>query len=302
MDRRFLFIITAVCSLIGIREQGFSYEFEMYDENFSNECCGNNESPWVARIEAAGAVGQFIGQKHNYLELGLFGGPAPSDDLFFFVDARGYWLEKNRHAASVGGGIRMLSRSCGTSRIWGANLYYDYNEGKHKGFNQIGIGLESLGACLDFRVNAYIPIETKACSSSRTYSYPDGWEWQIREREFSYKGVDGEIGYRLWQYCNFTVYGAAGPYYYHSKGPHQNVYGGQIRLEARYLDYVTLEARFSDDNRYHAEVQGKLIISIPIDQLMGCFSYDRCRAFFTQPVKRNGLAFFDHCCNAKWNW
>lgn len=314
MDRQFLLFITTFLVALGISENSYAYEYydneyadyNSGDKDYSPTCCdGSNETcPWVARLEVAGAVGQFIGQKHNYVELGLFGGPAPMNDWFFFADVRGYWLERHHNAASAGGGVRMLDRSTGSSRIWGANIYYDYMEGKHKGFNQIGVGLESLGACLDFRVNAYFPIESQAkSSSSHKHIYPGNFFWESREKEFSYKGVDGEVGYRFWQYCDFTLYGAAGPYYYHSKGPHHNIYGGQFRVEGRYLDYILLEGRFSDDNRYHAQFQGKLTLSLPLDRLIGCLcGYDRCRAFFTQPVKRNGLAFFDHCCDAKWNW
>lgn len=272
-----------------------------FAEDYS--CCENTS--WVMRFEAAGALGQFIGQNRKYAEIGLFTGPAPCNDFFFFTDLRGYWLandhhRKNHAAASAGLGARMLDRN--SQRIWGANVYYDYMEARYGGFNQIGIGLESLGTSFDFRINGYLPLKTSQKSSLDKTFYPGGFGYLAQEKEFSYKGIDAEVGYHIWENCNFGIYGAIGPYYYHNSGL-PKVYGGQFRLELSFLDYLTLEGAFSDDNHYHAQIQGKLTVSIPLDELLSCFcGKDRCRAFFTQPVKRNGLAFFKRCCNAKWNW
>lgn len=274
-----------------------SAAFLMAEKSYG-ECSENNT--WVMRVEAAGAVGQFIGQDKKYAEIGLFTGPAPFNDWFLFADLRGYWLQKNRPAASAGVGVRWLDSN--SQRIWGGNVYYDYMEAKHGGFNQIGIGLESLGTCLDFRINGYLPLDHSKRSSFTNTFYPGGFVYRSQENEFSYKGIDAEVGYHIWENCNFGVYGAVGPYYYHDKGL-PNIYGGQLRLEFSFLDYIRLEGRFSDDNHYHAQVQGKLVVSIPLDELLSCFcEKDRCRAFYSQPVRRNGLAFFKRCCNASWNW
>lgn len=266
----------------------------------ANDCCrSDTDETWVARAEVAGAWGQFIGQDKNYGEVGLFLGPAPQDNWFFFSDLRGYWLQNHRLAANAGLGMRWLD--CCSERVWGGNVYYDYFEGRHKGFNRMGVGLESLGTCLDFRINGYLPLNESAHSSKNNLLYPGGYIATFQRREFAYKGVDAEIGGQIWDGCDFDIYAAAGPYYYGGKDVSE-VYGGQIRLELRFFEYLTLEGRFSDDNRYHLQGQGKLVLSIPLDSFFCCFDLDPCRELFTRPVRRNGLPFFDKCCNWTKNW
>lgn len=263
-------------------------------------CFNDCDDPWIIRLEGAAAAGQFIGQDRDYVQLGAFIAPEPCGDWFFFSDLQGYWLEGNRFAANAGLGVRWFDRCNG--RLIGANVYYDYFEGRHGGFNRIGIGLESLGECLDFRINGYLPVNDSVSSSGKTYTYPGGYSAILKEREFAYKGVDGEVGYQIYRGCDVDLYGAIGPYYYHADDL-PKVYGGQLRLELRFLEFFTLEGLFSDDNHYHAKAQGKIGISIPLESITSCcFTRDRCKEFYARDTKRNGLPFFSNCCDWKWNW
>ncbi|CRX37564.1 inverse autotransporter beta domain-containing protein [Estrella lausannensis] len=264
-------------------------------------CCESPcDEPWIIKLEGAATGGQFIGQDRDYVELGAFVAPRPCGDLFYFGDARAFWLEGKRFAASAGLGVRWLER--GNGYLFGGNVYYDYCEGDQGGFNRIGVGLEMLTTCFDIRVNGYIPLTESNQSSGKTYNYLDGYRATLREKEYAYKGVDAEIGAEVWDGCWFDLYAAIGPYYYGgNKLP--DVAGGFARLEAHFLDYFTVEGRVSDDNRYHWNAQGRISVSVPLDTLFSCCtSTDRCLEFFAQPVKRNPLPFFYKCCDWKWNW
>ncbi|HUG89580.1 MAG TPA: inverse autotransporter beta domain-containing protein [Planctomycetaceae bacterium] len=56
---------------------------------------------------------------------------------------------------NVGLGVRTTAGPA--QRIWGGNLYFDYRDLGSPDFQQIGVGVESLGPW-DFRANGYLPV------------------------------------------------------------------------------------------------------------------------------------------------
>lgn len=264
-----------------------------------NICISDNF--FQSRIEARYSTGRFIGIKQDYGEAGMFAPLYLSDCFFSFLDYRDYRFNNSKWGTSAGIGIR---KCLGNDNIAGANIYYDYLEGKfHKSFNRLGLGFEWLGNCWDLRINAYFPLGHQA-NFSRTHHYDHyvgNFHATCREKEFAFnRGFDAELGLPFWCWDNFTAYGAIGPYYYSARNK-SHYYGGQARIEIHYASLITLQVRSSYDHVNHSRTQFQIEISLPFEILCGnincCF-----RDLFLQPVRRNGVIFTDHCCNYTWNW
>jgi hypothetical protein len=279
----------------------FSYASLELQSAYYKDCkCGDE---WTVRIDGGYNYGEFIGMKRGYAELGLFVAPQHSNRVQNFFDATGYFIDNGEGAASIGVGRRLWDAdSC---RILGANIYYDFRHGRIGVFNRIGIGLESLGECVDFRINGYFPLN-KGTRQKRLHTYHDfigPYFETCQEKEFAYLGFDAEVGSPIWNDCLFDLYGAIGPYFYHHK-EREGIYGGYARLSLSFDDWLILEGRVSSDNRFKTHVQGSLIISVPLYQFFSCYSTgsNACREMLTQPVERNGLIFTDPCCSRTYNW
>lgn len=228
------------------------------------------------------AAGKFIGIKRSYAEAGLFVIPEPISYYQPLGDFKIYRFNNGRWAASLGIGARWWD-SC--SRIWGVNFFYDYYKGSLGNFNRFGVGLEWFTDLLDYRLNAYIPF-----SSEKSRKGYDEEGYPYRETETTFKGVDFEAGRRWCLQYNLEAELAAGPYYYHHK--ERSVYGGMARLGIIWRHYVTLEGRFSDDNRYKANFQAKITLTLPLYELF-CSKEPSCDPI-TQPIQRTGVIFTRH--------
>jgi len=265
--------------------------------------CGD---AWTLRLDGGYTFGEFIGLKQDYAELGVFIAPKHTNRAQNFFDARGYWLDNGEGAASVGIGRRLWD--CDSCCILGANLYYDFRHGRLGTFNRIGVGLECLCECVDFRVNGYFPL--KHGTRHGKFNFFDDFIGPFfetcQEKEFAYLGFDGEIGRYLWCdcFCNLScdLYGAIGPYFFqHSE--REGVYGGYARLNLSLSEYLILEARVSSDNTFHTRFQGSVIFSFPLYQLFLCDPCENpCRELLTQPTIRNGLIFTVPCCSRTSNF
>jgi hypothetical protein len=258
-------------------------------------------SPYC-RLEAGYAFGRFIGLKQNYAELGLFSIVKADRRWYFLSDLRGYMLEDEDGAGSFGGGIRCPTRS---NAIFGANLYYDFRKDQRVLLQRVGAGLEYLSCCFDFRLNGYFPVygDTK-CSRRHVYNdYIGNYFASSTRINYIFTGFDAEIGSCFYQNCGYWLYGAIGPYYYRHKQIRE-IYGGQARLELNWKDYLYSRVSVSYDNKFHTNVQGKVMISIPLSDIFycGCALLEWCQPNLYRPIERNGVIFVDPCCNYTWNW
>lgn len=271
------------------------------------------------RLEAGYAFGKYIGIRHDYAEIGLFLPVTFSDQWVPFVDVRGYRFNNAKWAASSGIGVRAWGYD---DRIWGANLYYDYLEGQfQQRFHRLSLGVEWLGSCWDLRINGYFPLGNRFHHSKPViFNYVANYIGTCRHTESAIsQGFDAEIGMPLGCWCDISVYGGIGPYYYrtpHEKhswvgavGPFyyetlaESYWGGQARLEINWKSYVCLQVRTSYDRTNRWQAQGRILLSLPFDIFCGCSSFtDCCDRLITQPVQRNGIIFTDHCCSYTKNW
>ncbi len=183
-----------------------------------------------------------VGYHPGYTTLdGFFDYQDPWDGSWLpFFDLRLHLLNNQRVAGNAGLGIRYT-----TSRIWGANAYYDYRLTMQQPYNQVSIGFETLGKVWDFRINGYLPLGAKKSSKFGG------------RREFALKSANVEIGVRY-----SPLYAALGPYYlegYYSKIS----WGGKVRIALDITDYFQIEAISSYDKLFQWIGQGQLSLIIP---------------------------------------
>lgn len=224
-----------------------------------------------------------------------------------------------RWAANAGIGVRYLD-PCTCDSIWGLNVYYDYRGGRCKrNYNQVGVGLEWLHPCWDVRVNGYFPVGDQNSHCRRNvFTYPGGAIITCQELQTALTGFDAEIGAPLW--CNscygLSLYGAVGPYYYtprnnghnHNHNDHsgshnnsvsnhnnhhnfnKNIWGGRIRLAARWNDWVELSVQGTRDNHFKTRVLGTITVMIPFEALCSpCQCEWNCYRWWDQPVHRQPI-------------
>jgi hypothetical protein len=266
-------------------------------------------------IETGAAAGRFIGLKENYLEAECFYVGDWACNWAPLMDAHAYFLENSTWAGSAGIGFR--AQGCGCDRLWGMNLFYDFRELEFRDycncepqkrerhfFHRAGIGFESLGTCVDYRANVYIPIGNQEISGKKESfnNIGNGYYASFRKKEYLYAGVDAEVGFRTPSWCDLSLYGAVGGYYYHHDDL-KDLIGPMARLDIQYGSWLTLEGRYSYDQVNNSSAQGRLMLTIPLDALWNCCT-EACSCFnpFIQPLQRNGLIFTERTCCWNYNW
>ena len=218
-----------------------------------------------------------------------------------FLDLRGHIFNDGRVALNTGLGLRSILGS----RVYGINSYYDFRNTNHRNYNQVGLGLETLGKLIDVRVNGYLPVGRKVSSPYDIGFNSFSGNSILVKRKFQYamKGVDGELGFHLGKASDFDFYGALGSYYFKgSEG--KGVLGGKVRLSGSFKEYVKLEVSDSFDNVFHNNVQGQLTLSLPFGpkskpKLKGRTNFANCdmataiTSRMLQPVDRQEIVVVD---------
>lgn len=208
----------------------------------------------VRHIERGG-----IGYNDGYTTLEVFLASDPSRwRVTPFLDVRGHVFDRGKLAANIGVGLRTLWKN----RAYGINTYYDYRDESRFHSNQIGVGLETLGERLDFRINGYLPVGAKI---SRPYNVSfaafSGHSMLVSQTyQSAMKGANAEFGVHFGKTASLDFYAAAGPYYFAgNKNP--TTWGGKARLSGTFKDVLTLEIIDSYDKTFHNKLQGFLSLT-----------------------------------------
>lgn len=301
---------------VGFGEENKARVRKGCSESENKVSCNTDNFFKVGRIEFGTAFGNYIGIRQGYAELGLFGMIKIPSESYLFLEGRGFLLSNNDWVGNMGFGIRKTF--CLFSPvILGANIYYDYRSAHftkeenceccflnsfRKSFASLGLGFEMLSEYMDFRSNIYLPMKEKQSSKSY-FSYSNGHFSSLQTIRYIPYGIDAEIGKRL-NFCSqFYATGAAGLYGYFYRNS-KKVYGPFIRLKFGWGDYLSLQARYSYDNRFHSSLQGSLLFSLPFEQLAHCLNACCTICFdpMTQPVQRKYILFTEKKCCWKWSW
>ncbi len=256
---------------------------------------------WIVKhIESGG-----IGYNHGYTTLqGFFPANPNRMDLVPYLDVRAHVFDDGRFASNAGIGLRKMMKS----RVWGMNAYYDYRNAKHKSFNQIGLGLETLGRNWDAFVNGYIPVGSlKSSGYSPKFSHFEGNHLILSQKyEFAMYGIHGEAGYHMQPNRNTYLYFGAGPYYF--QGPiGKSACGAMVRVSAQICRMVSFEIRDSYDSLFHNHFQGqvglswsfgpKAVVKKKYEEKKSCPSFSSLDTVLTkkliQPPERDEIVVID---------
>lgn len=252
-----------------------------------------NPFPWPKRIALRHIQGwgDGIGFGTNYSTLEIFCAPDYRFGHFLpFLDLRGHRFDNNLYAASAGFGVRYLpGRDC-FCEMMGLNAYYDFRQGFLGNYNQVGAGIEMLGARWDLRANVYVPFGSTKHKKSCCFNNFDGDFFICHRRcEFANYAFNAEFGYLFIRTCDFLFYWAAGPYYL-TRRCDDNTLGVKARVRPQYKDYFALDVSYSYDPVYKTVWQAEIILNFPLYQISSSRNQkNRCclsdRQIY-QPVER----------------
>ncbi len=251
---------TAFDELLSEEEDGILSEAEVHDSIQPTPNCGHRSQP--IRLGLSHIEGNGVGYNQGYTTLEGFCAPAEpwGGSWVPFLDVRGHAFNGGKLAANAGTGVRYLTHS----RIWGVNAWYDYRRTSAQHYNQVSLGLESLGHIWDFRLNGYLPVgnKTSALLHTKFSAFKNHYMILSSKRECAMKGLNAEVGAHVDNIRNFPFYFAAGPYYLEGKG--RRAWGGEVRAALEIFNYIRLEGNTSYDNVFKWIGQGQLSLVIPL--------------------------------------
>lgn len=218
------------------------------------------EMPKALFLSSKHVEGKGVGYHHGYTSLEAFFAPAywVQGRFLPLLDFRVHIFNNGLPAANAGIGLRYLSK-----RTWGVNAFYDFRETKRKNYNQISVGLESLGKVWDFRVNGYLPILQKTTSLYNThFSHFSGHSMMLsNNQQFAFKSLQAEIGTHAIKVRHRPAYLAMGPYYLAGYG--KATWGGRGRFGFDFFNYMRAEASVSYDSLFQWIGQGQIRLTVP---------------------------------------
>ncbi|WP_072619718.1 hypothetical protein [Spirulina major] len=157
------------------------------------------------------------------------------------------------------GGTMVLGyRLASPRRVWGAYLGLDQQSTGANTFQQLGVGLESLGDW-DVRLNGYLPL-----GKTRQVALDTGL--RLKERYFrghdlnlvleqqqiyeaAARGLDFEVGTRLFDWGAGEVRGYGGLYYYKPTGG-EGALGYRMRVTANPVDFLNVGLTMQQDGLF----------------------------------------------------
>ena len=210
--------------------------------------------------------GKGIGYSVGYTRLDIFLAPDYKKESFLpMIDLSGLRFNDNTFAANVGLIGRYFRESF--CEILGGNIYYDFRQGVRGSYHQLGVGMEVIGKKWDFRANAYVPLGVKRHTTKCVFDdYIGPYCATKRENEFAAYTYNAMIGYQLINSDAFSLYLAAGPYYFSGEFD-TTAMGGKVSVRPQYKDYLVVDLSFSHDNVFGSIFQVEVVFSLPLYHL-----------------------------------
>lgn len=199
-------------------------------------------TPYIQRFGLAHDIGDGIGFDDSFTTFEYMTPIRGEYDWdILFSDMRFILRNDATVGANLGVGYRVYNTAM--NRIFGANVYYDYRNTNVNDFNQLGIGLESLGPILDFRANAYIP------DVGRVHGLlPNAFVGHrlILREETAMTGGDFETAVNLLDTARVQARVAGGVYYFDGHG-NDNATGWRVRAEGAWDQQYWLDTSLQHD-------------------------------------------------------
>lgn len=199
-----------------------------------------------------------IGYAEGYTTLEAFLAPDHTQwKLMPFFDARGHVFNNGKAAANAGIGLRTECEK----RVYGINAYYDYRNLGRFHSNQVGVGLETLGEVLDFRINGYLPVGKKISEGyDLRYGGFSGNHLLLSQKfQSALKGFNAECGFHLQEDQCFDLYATAGTYFFTGKVA-GSTWGVNASIAGTYNDLLSVEISDSYDHIFGNRLQAQVSI------------------------------------------
>lgn len=201
-------------------------------------------------------------------------------------------------------GYRTYNRQ--NNRILGGYLSYDIRDTGDSTFNQVGLGIESLGETIDFRANGYLPIgdtrqQTEDNSFNNSSFTPQAPNFQgnflaigilnqstqiDRRFEAAMGGLDAEAGVKLARIGEAgALRGYGGLYYYDGAGT-DGIVGVRGRLEARPTDNFQVGLSLQHDDKFGTNLVFSIAANFPGTRPRGANPQDEVVARLGDGVTR----------------
>lgn len=240
------------------------------------------------RVDVRG--GHLYGYDQGYTNAGLFAPLALADEnSLIFADVRAMVTNQGKGGANAGVGLRHYDE--GLDRVFGASVWYDYDNGHVKSYSQMGVSLESLGRFWDWRVNGYIPVSQDKHALAVNYngSIFSGHNIllnQVTTWEQAYHGFDTEVGGPFPVLGRYGLNGYVG-FYYFTGANSSDFTGVSGRIQAQLNEDLSLGVTVTDDHTFGTNTQIQVVATLPDGTpnrwLRPLRVYDR----MFQPVNRN---------------
>jgi trimeric autotransporter adhesin len=156
----------------------------------------------------------------------------------------------------------------GSDRTFGGYIAYDHRDTGDSSFNQIGLGIETLGTDWDARLNGYIPVgdQRNVINEGFIDTFFQDQSLLLTNRtdlEAAMGGIDFEAGGRIARLSEEgDLRGYGGLYWYDAPGSPSTV-GWRLRLEARPTDTVNLGVALQDDSLFGTNVIFNVGVTFP---------------------------------------
>ncbi|MBW4469869.1 MAG: right-handed parallel beta-helix repeat-containing protein [Stenomitos rutilans HA7619-LM2] len=235
----------------------------------------------LPRVGASFTAGDGVGVSNSFGSLNGFVPikQTPGRSITFVEGQLSLSTEGANPSANLVVGHRFFDAK--SDRIYGGYLAFDHRNTGNNGFNQIGLGLETLGNTWDARANVYLPIgdtrQLAAESISNTVTATSNpffqsnflainrtIQQQITQRyEAAGTGFDVEAGGKIARLGRSGDLRGYGGLYYFSLPGGDNTVGLRARLEARPTDTLQLGLTLSNDNTFGTNVAFTVGITFP---------------------------------------
>lgn len=201
-------------------------------------------APWTTRFTAKHVFNEGVGRDRGFSSLEWFL-PLEQDSEaeMWFGDFRGLMFDDAEFGGNLGGGYRWYDADL--DRIFGVNAYWDFRTETGLEFNQVGIGLETLGPVFDFRVNGYTPTVNDT-NQRLPLVFFEGHN--LLNRQFdAMTGVDYEAVFNLPDLGPIQTRVAGGGYFFDSSNT-DAASGWRARLEVAFRDSVAASVAVQEDD------------------------------------------------------
>jgi hypothetical protein len=229
-------------------------------DNLGFECC-----PFTGRYTLREDVGDGVGYTRGFTAFEAMIPIQQTCKSLFFADLRVVNLDhENRWEYNFGGGYRWYSPAF--DRVIGVNAFYDMRKTDFHLYQQIGIGLEVLSPCLEFRTNGYFIVGAGHRLIDDTGLVNIGIAnnnfifQRVQTIEVARGGIEVELGGRLPVFHRFAPRAYVSFYSYSAEGV-ETANGIRGRLETQVTERASLHFSIQHDQVFHTTVAGGVSIA-----------------------------------------